>query len=145
MSDSSFESLADSLLEALEEGLGHVADAELQGGVLTVEGDEGTAFVVWAPNAERVSVVGDWCNWDGRQFPMRRLDGSGLWEIFVPGVAINALYKFELRTREGLLRLKSDPMGFKMQQAPETASIVVAEGTYRWRDASWMTARAIPK
>jgi len=107
----------------------------------TVEGDEGTSFVVWAPNAERVSVVGDWCNWDGRQFPMRRLSGSGLWEIFIPGVTINALYKFELRTREGLLRLKSDPMGFKMQQAPQTASIVVAEGTYMWRDASWMTAR----
>ncbi len=107
----------------------------------TVEGDEGTSFVVWAPNAERVSVVGDWCNWDGRQFPLRRLSGSGLWEIFIPGVAANALYKFELRTREGLLRLKSDPMGFKMQQAPETASIVVAEGTYTWRDAAWMTAR----
>ena len=51
----------------------------------TIGGDEGTAFVVWAPNAERVSVVGDWCNWDGRQFPMRLLAGSGLWEIFVPG------------------------------------------------------------
>ena len=107
----------------------------------TVEGDEGVSFVVWAPNADRVSVVGDWCNWDGRQFPMRRLGGSGLWELFVPGVAANALYKFEIRTREGHLRLKSDPMGFKMQQAPDTASIVVAEDTYRWRDASWMTAR----
>jgi 1,4-alpha-glucan branching enzyme len=108
----------------------------------TMDGDEGTAFVVWAPNAERVSVVGDWCNWDGRQFPMRRMDVSGLWEIFVPGVGVNALYKFELRTREGHLRLKSDPMGLKMQQSPETASIVVAEGRYRWRDGAWMTARA---
>ncbi|MEP6730853.1 MAG: 1,4-alpha-glucan branching protein GlgB [bacterium] len=108
----------------------------------TVEGDEGTAFVVWAPNADRVSVVGDWCNWDGRQFPMRRMGVSGLWEIFVPGVGANAIYKFELRTREGQLRLKSDPMGFKMQQSPETASIVVAEGRYRWRDGDWMTTRA---
>jgi 1,4-alpha-glucan branching enzyme len=108
----------------------------------TVEGDEGTSFVVWAPNAERVSVVGDWCNWDGRQFPMRRLDGSGLWELFVPGVDVNALYKFELRTREGALRLKSDPMGFKMQQAPASASIVVREGTHHWRDDAWMTLRA---
>ena len=88
----------------------------------TVWLDEGTAFALWAPNAERVSVVGDWCNWDGRQFPMRRLGGSGLWELFVPGVGANALYKFELRTREGALRLKADPMGFKMQQAPLTAS-----------------------
>ncbi len=108
----------------------------------TMEGDEGTAFVVWAPNAERVSVVGEWNNWDGRQFPMRRMGASGLWELFVPGVGANALYKFELRTRDGALRLKSDPMGLKMQQAPETASIVVNEANYRWRDGAWMTARA---
>ena len=107
----------------------------------TVEGDEGAAFVVWAPNAERVSVVGDWCNWDGRQFPMRRIGASGLWELFVPGVSANALYKYEIRTREGHLRLKSDPMGIKMQQAPDTASIVVREGMYTWRDDAWMTAR----
>ena len=107
----------------------------------TIDGDEGTRFVVWAPNAERVSVVGDWCNWDGRQFPMRRMQGSGLWELFIPGVAANALYKFELRTREGLLRLKSDPMGFKMQSAPDTASIVVREDTYHWHDDAWMAAR----
>ncbi len=108
----------------------------------TVDGDEGTAFVVWAPNAERVSVVGDWCNWDGRQFPMRRLGDSGLWELFIPGVGANALYKYELRTREGELRLKTDPLALKMQQAPDTASIVVAEDRYRWRDEPWMTARA---
>ncbi|MDQ2668802.1 MAG: 1,4-alpha-glucan branching protein GlgB [Gemmatimonadota bacterium] len=107
----------------------------------TLEGDEGTAFVVWAPNAERVSVVGDWCNWDGRQYPMRRMEGSGLWELFVPGVAANALYMFELRTREGALRLKTDPMAFKMQQAPATASIVVREGGYTWRDEDWMSTR----
>ncbi len=107
----------------------------------TVEGDEGTAFVVWAPNADRVSVVGDWCNWDGRQFPMRRLGASGLWELFIPGVEANALYKFEIRTREGLLRLKSDPVGLKMQAAPETASIVVREGAYAWKDDAWMTSR----
>ena len=107
----------------------------------TIEGDEGTAFVVWAPNAERVSVVGDWCNWDGRQFPMRRLDGSGLWELFVPGVGANALYKFELRTREGALRVKTDPMAFKMEQAPSTSSIVVREGTYSWHDQDWMSTR----
>lgn len=108
----------------------------------TVEGDEGTAFVLWAPNADRVSVVGDWCSWDGRQFPMRRLGGSGLWELFIPGVDANALYKFELRTREGALRLKTDPMAFKMEQAPQTSSIVVREDMYRWRDNQWMSGRA---
>ena len=107
----------------------------------TIEGDEGTAFVVWAPNAERVSVVGDWCNWDGRQYPMRRLEGSGLWELFVPGVGANALYKFELRTREGALRVKTDPMALKMEQAPATSSIVVREGGYTWRDDDWMSTR----
>ena len=107
----------------------------------TIGGDEGTAFVVWAPNAERVSVVGDWCNWDGRQFPMRLLAGSGLWEIFVPGVNANALYKFELRTRSGDLRLKTDPMAFKMESAPATSSIVVREDTHSWLDGDWMTTR----
>ena len=107
----------------------------------TIAGDEGTAFVVWAPNAERVSVVGDWCNWDGRQFPMRLLAGSGLWEVFVPGVTANALYKFELRTRSGDLRLKTDPMAFKMESAPATSSIVVREDTHSWLDDDWMTTR----
>jgi 1,4-alpha-glucan branching enzyme len=107
----------------------------------TLDGDEGVAFAVWAPNADRVSVIGDWCNWDGRQFPMRRLVDSGIWELFIPGVRANALYKFELRTREGQLRVKTDPMALKMQQAPDTASIVVPEGTYQWRDDGWMTAR----
>ena len=107
----------------------------------TMSGDEGTAFVVWAPNADRVSVVGPWCNWDGRQFPMRLLDGSGLWEIFVPGVESNALYKFELRTRNGDLRVKTDPMALKMEQAPATSSIVVRDGTYTWQDDDWMTTR----
>ncbi len=108
----------------------------------TVDGDEGSAFVLWAPNAVRVSVVGDWCNWDGRQFPMRRLGDSGLWELFIPGVSANALYKFEIRTREGELRLKTDPLARKMQQAPETASIVVSERPYGWKDEHWMAARA---
>jgi 1,4-alpha-glucan branching enzyme len=107
----------------------------------TVDGDEGTSFVVWAPNAARVSVVGDWCHWDGRQFPMRRLDEAGLWELFIPGVGVNAVYKFELRTREGLPRVKTDPVALKMQQAPETGSIVVRTDSYRWRDDAWMTER----
>src|SRR6478672_8025138 len=106
-----------------------------------VDGDEGTAFAVWAPNAERVSVIGDWCAWDGRQFPMRRLGDSGLWELFVPGVSENALYKFELRTKEGTLRVKTDPLALKMEAAPGTASIVVREGVYPWNDSLWMTSR----
>ncbi|HEX5970464.1 MAG TPA: 1,4-alpha-glucan branching protein GlgB [Gemmatimonadaceae bacterium] len=107
----------------------------------TMDGDEGTAFTVWAPNARRVSVIGDWCHWDGRQFPMRRLGDSGLWELFIPGVQENALYKFEIATREGELRVKTDPVARKMQQAPATASIVVAESRHPWQDEAWMAAR----
>ena len=107
----------------------------------TMDGDEGTAFTVWAPNARRVSVIGDWCHWDGRQFPMRRLGDSGLWELFIPGVGANALYKFEIATRDGELRVKTDPLARKMQQAPATASIVVPEPRHEWRDDAWMTAR----
>ena len=106
-----------------------------------MDGDEGTSFAVWAPNAERVSVVGDWCQWDGRQFPMRRMGDSGLWELFIPGVQENALYKYELRTKESGLRLKTDPIALKMEQAPSTASIVVRERTYPWRDERWMKDR----
>jgi 1,4-alpha-glucan branching enzyme len=106
-----------------------------------MDGDEGTAFAVWAPNAERVSVVGDWCGWDGRQFPMRRMGDSGLWELFIPGVRENALYKYELRTKDGSLRVKTDPVALKLQQSPSTAAIVVSERGYRWNDATWMTSR----
>src|SRR4249919_989931 len=100
-----------------------------------------SAFALWAPNAERVSVIGDWCAWDGRQFPMRRMGDSGLWELFIPGVRENALYKFELRTREGTLRLKTDPLALKIEAAPSTASIVVRENVHPWNDSLWMTSR----
>jgi 1,4-alpha-glucan branching enzyme len=106
-----------------------------------MDGDYGVSFAVWAPNAERVSVVGDWCQWDGRQFPMRRFGDSGLWELFIPGVPENALYKFELRTKDGGLRIKTDPLARKMEQAPNTASIVVRDRTYPWGDERWMSQR----
>jgi 1,4-alpha-glucan branching enzyme len=106
-----------------------------------MDGDEGTSFAVWAPNAERVSVIGDWCQWDGRQFPMRRMGDSGLWELFIPGVHENALYKYELRTKDGGLRIKTDPLARKMEQAPNTASIVVRDDGHAWRDERWMRDR----
>jgi 1,4-alpha-glucan branching enzyme len=74
---------------------------------LVHEGVEGTAFAVWAPNATRVSVVGDFCRWDGRLCPMRSLGASGVWELFVPGLSVGSLYKFELRTKKGELRPKA--------------------------------------
>ncbi|MDF1505578.1 1,4-alpha-glucan branching protein GlgB [Roseisolibacter sp. H3M3-2] len=109
--------------------------------VRTVDGVRGTSFAVWAPNARRVSVVGDFSGWDGRLFPMRRLGGSGVWELFIPEIDHNACYKYEIRTREGMLRLKTDPFAAKMQQAPQTASIVQGGEPYAWGDGEWMDER----
>jgi len=102
---------------------------------------DGVSFAVWAPAAQRVSVVGDFCNWDGRLLPMRVLGSSGVFELFVPNVAAGALYKFEIKTREGAIRLKSDPMAFSMELPPGCAARVTTS-SYHWRDAEWMTTRA---
>jgi 1,4-alpha-glucan branching enzyme len=106
------------------------------------EGVEGTLFVVWAPSAQRVSVVGDFNAWDGRRHVMRKHLGSGLWEIFLPDVGAGAHYKFEIRGPQGeLLPLKADPYAFAMQGAPETASLVLQQDTYTWQDSAWMEQR----
>jgi 1,4-alpha-glucan branching enzyme len=95
---------------------------------------------VWAPNATRVSVVGDFCDWDGRAFPMRSLGDCGIWETFVPGVGEGALYKYELVTREGGLRLKTDPLALAMELPPGTAARVY-RSRFEWRDHEWLEAR----
>ncbi|HEX5580303.1 MAG TPA: 1,4-alpha-glucan branching protein GlgB, partial [Gemmatimonadaceae bacterium] len=107
----------------------------------TVDGVAGTRFAVWAPNARRVSVIGHFNRWDGRVYPMRVLGGSGVWEIFVPGVGAGDLYKYEILTREGVPRVKADPYARMMEQPPGNASIVVADDTYAWNDDEWMTRR----
>ena len=109
--------------------------------VRTVEGTQGTAFAVWAPNAASASLVGDFNRWDGRVYPMRSLGATGIWELFVPGVAAGALYKYEIRTREGELRLKADPLGREMELPPATATRVT-QSSYLWNDNAWMHARA---
>jgi 1,4-alpha-glucan branching enzyme len=109
--------------------------------VRTVDGVRGVSFAVWAPNAQRVSVVGDFCRWDGRTYPMRMLGSSGVWELFIPDVEPGALYKYELLTREGSIRLKADPFAAKMEQQPGTASIVEGESAYQWADDAWTGAR----
>ncbi|HXF96071.1 MAG TPA: 1,4-alpha-glucan branching protein GlgB, partial [Gemmatimonadales bacterium] len=104
------------------------------------DGVDGVAFAVWAPNARRVSVVGDFCGWDGRRFPMRQLGSSGVFEIFIPDVPPGALYKYEVKTRRGEIRLKTDPMAFALEPPPGTASRVV-RSEYRWGDGAWLDAR----
>jgi 1,4-alpha-glucan branching enzyme len=103
---------------------------------------DGAHFAVWAPNAERASVVGDFNEWDGRRHPMRRLGMSGVWEIFIPGVTEGQRYKFELRSRmHGEILVKSDPFGFAFEVPPLSAS-VVARLDYQWNDGAWMRDRA---
>jgi len=107
----------------------------------TVGDATGVYFAVWAPNAQRVSVVGDFNNWDGRVNPMRKLIGSGVWELFLPGIKQAAHYKFEIRTQTGAVLLKSDPFAFFNQHGKSTASLVFDLERYTWNDGAWMEAR----
>ena len=109
---------------------------------LTSDGIAGVHFAVWAPNARRVSVVGDFNHWDGRRHPMRRRGSSGVWEIFLPGVAEGARYKFEIRDATGaVLPQRADPLGFGAEHPPATASIVRDLGEKDWRDGDWLDKR----
>lgn len=90
----------------------------------TMDGVTGTRFSVWAPNARRVSVVGQFNYWDGRRHPMRLRKESGIWELFIPGAHNGQLYKYEMIDANGNLRLKSDPYAFEAQMRPETASLI---------------------
>ncbi|MBI2834006.1 MAG: 1,4-alpha-glucan branching protein GlgB [Acidobacteria bacterium] len=104
---------------------------------------DGVHFVIWAPNAERVSVVGDLNNWDGRVHGMRQLTPSGVWELFVPGLHEGERYKFEIRARaHGLLLHKADPFGFQFEVPPQSAAIVHRLDRHVWRDERWMSERA---
>ena len=109
---------------------------------LTTEGVAGVHFAVWAPNAWRVSVAGDFNHWDGRRHPMRRRGSTGVWEIFLPGVSEGACYKFEIRAAGGaLLPLKADPVGFGAERPPATASVVRDLRGKVWRDGEWLDRR----
>jgi len=102
-----------------------------------IDGVAGASFAVWAPNAQRVSVVGDFNQWDGRRHPMRLVGTSGVWEIFIPGVVRGALYKFEILDCLGNLVLKTDPFGFFFEMPPKNAAIVWSSEAYSWNDHSW--------
>jgi len=105
-----------------------------------VDGIDGVLFTVWAPNACRVSVVGDFNRWDGRCHSLRTLGSSGIWEIFIPGLAAGCLYKFEILNRHTQeILIKTDPYAQQYEFRPKTASIVVKESAYQWRDKKWMS------
>ena len=100
----------------------------------------GTAFAVWAPNAEGVSVVGDFCGWNAAQYPMRSLGSTGIWEVFIPGVGAGERYKFAIHTKDGHRIDKADPMARKTLAPPETAS-VIETSDYQWTDGEWINSR----
>jgi 1,4-alpha-glucan branching enzyme len=106
-----------------------------------VDGVAGVSFAVWAPNAVRVSVIGSFNGWDGRMHPMRALGASGVFELFVPGLAPGVLYKYEIRSARGPLRIKTDPFAAMMEQAPGHATIVMEEPAYSWADGEWLARR----
>ncbi len=107
----------------------------------TIDGVHGTSFAVWAPNAQRVSVVGDFNSWDGRVYSMRLLGASGVWEIFIPGVRRGAHYKFEIRDAHGHIKLNTDPFGFYFEVAPKQAAIVWGTKNFQWSDDAWLKQR----
>ncbi len=109
--------------------------------VTSIDGVEGVRFAVWAPNARRVSVVGDFNIWDGRRHPMRLRHPSGVWEIFIPRLQPGAAYKYEILGAHGILPLKADPMALATQLPPDTASKVAAPLQVNWQDHEWMQAR----
>ena len=109
----------------------------------TVEGVSGVLFATWAPDAERVSVVGDFNYWDGRRHPMRVRGSSGVWELFIPEIRPGMNYKFEIRSRKsGDILIKSDPYGRQFEKRPNTSSIVPLVNGFEWNDGDWLDARA---
>ena len=127
------------LSEGTHRRLWHALGAHM----VEIDGVAGTHFAVWAPNARRVSVVGDFNHWDGRTHPMRTRGNTGVWEIFLPGVGEGACYKYEIRAQDGaLMPLKADPVGFGSEHPPSTASMVRKLDRYRWQDDGWMQRRA---
>jgi 1,4-alpha-glucan branching enzyme len=134
--------ISDFDLHLFAEGRLYRAYSLLGAHVIEVNGVSGVRFVVWAPNAMRVSVVGDFNGWDGRRHQMRSRGPSGLWELFIPDLGDGVAYKYEIRARDGGTPfLKADPYAFFAELRPKTASIVHDGSTYQWRDQGWMDAR----
>jgi 1,4-alpha-glucan branching enzyme len=133
--------LSDFDLHLFSEGTHYRAWDKLGSRLATIGGVRGVHFAVWAPNAQRVSVIGDFNHWDGRAHQMRRLVPSGVWEIFIPGLKEHACYKYEVRTPAGHLLHKADPYARYFEVPPNTASVIWEDGRYEWRDQEWMRAR----
>ena len=128
-------------IEKFNAGIHYTVYEKLGAHVMTVDGVSGTFFAVWAPNAVRVSVVGDFNHWDGRTHQMRKNKNGGIFEMFIPDVQPGECYKFEIKMKGGLTFLKADPYAAGQQMRPETAS-VVRDIQYKWNDQKWMDKRS---
>ena len=134
--------LTDFDLHLITEGTHYLKYEKLGAHVREVAGVRGVHFAVWAPNAQRVSVVGDFNHWDGRMHPMRNRGTSGLWEVFIPGLDEGMIYKFEIRSNnQDHPLLKADPYAFYAEVRPKSGSIVANIDRYTWNDGGWMAAR----
>jgi 1,4-alpha-glucan branching enzyme len=134
--------LSDYDLHLMAEGKHYLNYEKLGSHVRVVDGVRGVQFAVWAPNAKRVSVIGDFNQWDGRRHPMRLHAGAGIWEIFVPGLREETVYKFEIKWRRfGFITQKTDPYAFYFEHQPKTGAIVYDINQYLWRDDEWMQQR----
>ena len=111
------------------------------GRLFTHQGIAGCRFAVWAPNAKSVSLIGDFNHWNGQTNPMRSLGSSGVWELFVPGLAEGEKYKFEIKGANGALRLKSDPYAYSSEMRPSTASVIANLDRFEWQDSKWLEKR----
>jgi len=133
--------VSDTDLYLLNEGTLEGAYSALGAHLAEADGVAGVRFAVWAPNAENVTVAGDFNEWDVRRHPMRRRNG-GVWEIFIPGLGEGTAYKYHVRSRfNGYQQLKADPYAFFCETPPKSASVVWKLGKHEWRDAAWMEAR----
>ena len=135
--------LSDFDLHLLGEGNDHKSYEKLGAHVRDLGGVRGTLFAVWAPNAQRVSIVGDFNAWDGRRHTMRIRGGSGIWELFIPGLGPGEIYKYEIRASDGSVLEKADPHAYAAEYRPRTASVVYDIDQYVWNDAAWSAARAL--
>ena len=128
-------------LDRFASGIHYTIYEKLGAHPMKMQGVEGTYFAVWAPNAARVSVVGDFNLWDGRRYPMRRIEGAGIFELFIPGLKPGETYKYEIKTKSGLPMLKADPYANAAELRPNTASVVADLHTYQWTDEAWLAQR----
>ncbi len=136
-----FIGLDDKDIDKLNAGIHYTAYEKLGAHPMTIEGTPGTFFAVWAPNAIRVSVVGDFNHWDGRMHQMRKNEKCGIFEIFIPDVSDGECYKYEIKSKGDHICLKADPYAFGQQLRPDTASIV-RNISYKWKDNAWMRERS---